>query len=84
MTLFAHNQILALSLIIGVSVIAMIWVTNASLSKQSVIVSNVVSMIPHQQAESVEKTNGYRYLRTARNAGSSYWWQKYKSCIAAI
>jgi len=84
MTLFAHNQILPLSLVIGLSVIAMIWVTNASLNRQSVIVSKVVSTIPHQQAESVEKTSCYRYLRTARSAGSSYWWQKYKSCIAAI
>lgn len=84
MTLFAHNQILPLSLVIGLSVVAMIWVTNASLNRQSVIVSKVVSMMPHEQAEKVEKTNCYRYLRTARSAGSSYWWQKYKSCIAAI
>ena len=84
MTLFAHNQILPLSLIIGLSVIAMIWVTNASLDRQPNIVSKVVSMIPHQQAAEVEKTSCYRYLRTARAAGSSYWWQKYKSCIAAI
>ena len=84
MTLFAHNQILPLSLVIGLSVIAMIWVTNPSLNRQSVIVSKVVSMMPHQQAESVENASCYRYLRTARSAGSSYWWQKYKSCIAAI
>lgn len=84
MTLFAHNQILPLSLVIGLSVVAMIWVTNASSSRHSVIVSKVVSMMPHEQAEKVEKTNCYRYLRTARSAGSSYWWQKYKSCIAAI
>jgi hypothetical protein len=84
MTLFAHNQILPLSLVIGLSVIAMIWVTNASLNRQPNIVSKVVSMIPHQPAAKVEKTNCYRYLRTARSAGSSYWWQKYKSCIAAI
>ncbi len=84
MTLFAHNQIIPLSLIIGLSVIAMIWATNASLNKQLVLVSNAVSTIPHQQVENVEKNNCYRYLRTARHAGSSYWWQKYKSCIAAL
>ena len=84
MTLFAHNQILPLSLVIGLSVIAMIWVTSASLDRQPNIVSKVVSMIPHQQAAEVKKTNCYRYLRTARSAGSRYWWQKYKSCIAAI
>ena len=84
MTLFAHNQILPLSLVIGLSVIAMIWVTNASLKKQSILVSKVVSLIPHEQAENAEKNNCYRYLRTARHAGSSYWWQKYKSCTAAL
>ena len=60
MTLFAHNQILPLSLVIGLSVIAMIWVTNPSLNRQSVIVSKVVSMMPHQQAESVENASCYR------------------------
>ena len=84
MTLFAHNQILPLSLIIGLSVIAMIWVTNTSLNRQPDTVSKVVSLIPHEQIAKLEKTNCYRYLRTARSAGSSYWWQKYKSCIAAI
>lgn len=84
MTLFAHNQILPLSLVIGLSVIAMIWVTNASLNKQPALVSKVVSMIPHEQVENSEKNNCYRYLRTARHAGSSYWWQKYKSCTAAL
>ena len=88
MTLFAHNQILPqvlpLSLVIGVSVIAMIGATNASLNKQPALVSKVVSMIPHQHAENAEKAKCYRYLRTARNAGSSYWWQKYKSCTAAL
>lgn len=84
MTLFAHNQILPLSLVIGLSVIAMIWVTNASLNKQSALVSKVVSLIPHEEAENSGKSNCYRYLRTARHAGSSYWWQKYKSCTAAL
>lgn len=84
MTLYAHNQILPLSLVIGLSVIAMIWVTNASLNRQPVIVSKVVSMVPHQQTANAETTNCYKYLRTARSAGSNYWWQKYKSCIAAI
>ena len=88
MTLFAHNQILPqvlpLSLVIGLSVIAMIAATNVSLNKQPALVSKVVTMIPHQQAENTEETNCYRYLRTARHAGSSYWWQKYKSCTAAL
>ncbi len=88
MTLFAHNQILPqvliLSLVIGLSVIAMIGVTNTSLNQQPALVSKVVSMIPHQQTENIEETICYRYLRTARNAGSNYWWQKYKSCTAAL
>lgn len=84
MMLFARNQILPLSLVIVLSVIAMTWVTNASLNKKPAVVSKVVSMIPHQQTENTEKNNCYRYLRTARHAGSSYWWQKYKSCAAAL
>ena len=84
MTLFEHNQILPLSLVIGLSLIAMIWVTNASLDRQPAMVSKVASMIPHQPVANVETTNCYKYLRTARSAGSSYWWQKYKSCIAAL
>jgi len=84
MTLYAHNQILPLSLVIGLSLIAMIWVTNASLDRQPAIVLKVVSIMPHQQVANVETSNFYKYLRTARSAGSSYWWQKYKSCIAAI
>ena len=84
MTLYAHNQILPLSLVIGLSLIAMIWVTNTSLDRQPAMVSKMASIMPHQQVANVETTNCYKYLRTARSAGSSYWWQKYKSCIAAI
>ena len=84
MTLFAHSQILSLSLVIGLSVVAMIWVTNASLNKRPALVSSVASVMPDLQAENIEKNNCYRYLRTARHAGSSYWWQKYKSCTAAL
>ena len=84
MTLYAHNQILPLSLVIGLPLIAMISVTNASLDRQPAIVSQMASVIPHRQVASVETPNCYKYLRTARSAGSSYWWQKYKSCIAAL
>lgn len=84
MTLFAHNQIVPISLVTGLSVIAMIWVTNSSLGRQSNNPLNVVSATPYEQGVSVGKNSCYKYLRSARTAGSSYWWQKYKSCIAAI
>lgn len=84
MTLFAHHQIVPISLVTVLSVIAMIWVTNSSLQKYDNTSTNVVSPALDEKGENVEINSCYRYLRNARTAGSSYWWQKYKSCIAAI
>ncbi len=84
MTLFAHHQIVPISLVTVLSVIAMIWVTNSSLQYKNNKPVDVVSPVLDEQGENVEINSCYRYLRSARTAGSSYWWQKYKSCIAAI
>jgi len=84
MTLFAHNQIVPILLVTGLSVFAMMWVTNSSLGGQSNNPVNLFFPTPHELGVNREKDSCYRYLRSARTAGSSYWWQKYKSCIAAI
>lgn len=84
MTVFAHNQIVPISLVIVLAVIAMMWVTNTSLRGQSKNPVSMISPTSQEQNGSVEKSSCYRYLRNARTAGSSYWWQKYKSCIAEI
>lgn len=84
MTLFAHNQILPVSLIIGLSVIAMVWVTDTALHRNTGALFSLVSMAAYQHTGNSEKTACYRHLQKARTAGSHYWWQKYKSCIAAI
>ena len=84
MTLFAHNQIVPISLVTILSVFAMMWATNFSLETDSDNSLSAASPTQHEQDVSVEKNSCYKYLRKARTAGSSYWWQKYKSCIAAI
>lgn len=84
MTLFAHNQILPVSLVIGLSVIAMILVTNTSLDRQFGNFLKAGLTTPHHHVANAENTSCYKHLRTARTAGSTYWWQKYKSCIAAL
>ncbi len=83
MTLFAHNQILPVLLITGVSVFAMIWVTDTSLHRNSGALLRQLSITPDQHTVKREKTGCYKHLRRARTAGSDYWWQRYKSCIAA-
>jgi hypothetical protein len=66
MTVFAHNQIMPILLVIVLAVIAMMWVTNTSLRGQSKNPVSMISPTSQEQNRIVEKSSCYRYLRNAR------------------
>ena len=82
--LFAHNQIVPILLVTVLSVTAMAWVANSSLREHARNPFEVDSPTSSESGGSAEKNSCYKYLRNARAAGSSYWWQKYKNCVTAV